>query len=171
MRRKLHKLKIRMLCWLGQAIDCILLDKRSRRYSSNFTENHFVFDGVECGSMEGFLQSLKHPEPEVQERICSLVGKYAKRSPCMDGRKHKLSIGKDNRLTAILMISNLWLEKHTELWLSNAHYLGTHYCQPVANDCISVWETLVSPKLYSSKRVLLNFNRITHNLKCLQLKK
>lgn len=29
--------------------------------------------------MEGFLQSLKHPDPEVQERICSLIGKYAKR--------------------------------------------------------------------------------------------
>lgn len=79
MKRKLHKLKVKILCCLGFAIDISSVDYGAAGILSNFTENHFVFDGVECASMEGFLQSLKHSEPEVQERICSLVGKYAKR--------------------------------------------------------------------------------------------
>lgn len=76
---KIHKLKIKALCWFGLAVDISSTLKGAAGILSNFTENHFTFDGVECGSMEGFLQSLKHQEPEVQERICAFVGKYAKR--------------------------------------------------------------------------------------------
>ena len=47
---------------------------------SNFAEHHFAMDGVPCGSMEGFLQSLKYREPSEQARVCSLVGKQAKRA-------------------------------------------------------------------------------------------
>lgn len=32
---------------------------------SNFAPHPFVIDGVECNSMEGFLQSLKFKEPEM----------------------------------------------------------------------------------------------------------
>ena len=45
---------------------------------SNFAPHPFVIDGVECNSMEGFLQSLKFSDPEVQKEICKLVGKAAK---------------------------------------------------------------------------------------------
>lgn len=79
MKRKLHKLKVKMLCFFGCAIDISSAPTGLAAILSNFTENHFVFDGLECGSMEGFLQSLKHPDSEVQKRICMLIGKYAKR--------------------------------------------------------------------------------------------
>ena len=45
---------------------------------SNFAPHKFSIDGVECNSMEGFLQSLKFKNPEMQKEICKLVGKAAK---------------------------------------------------------------------------------------------
>ena len=51
---------------------------------SNFAPHPFVIDGVECASMEGFLQSLKFKNPEMQKSVCQLVGIKAK----MKG-KHK----------------------------------------------------------------------------------
>lgn len=45
---------------------------------SNFAPHKFIFDGVECASMEGFLQSLKFKSPEMQKEVCKLVGKAAK---------------------------------------------------------------------------------------------
>lgn len=46
---------------------------------SNFTGHGFIFDGVECASMEGFLQSLKFDKQHIQEEVCKLVGFAAKR--------------------------------------------------------------------------------------------
>lgn len=45
---------------------------------SNFYPNSFVFDGVECASMEGFLQSLKTKNVPLQQRVCGCSGKEAK---------------------------------------------------------------------------------------------
>lgn len=45
---------------------------------SNFSPHKFTIDGVECNSMEGFLQSLKFKSPEMQAHVCTLVGKAAK---------------------------------------------------------------------------------------------
>lgn len=45
---------------------------------SNFAPHPFIFDGIQCNSMEGFLQSLKFKNPEMQKYICTLVGKAAK---------------------------------------------------------------------------------------------
>ena len=45
---------------------------------SNFAPHRFVIDGVECASMEGFLQSLKFDKPHIQVEVCKLVGKAAK---------------------------------------------------------------------------------------------
>lgn len=45
---------------------------------SNFAPHPFIIDGVECASMEGFLQSLKFSSKEMQEYVCTLVGKKAK---------------------------------------------------------------------------------------------
>lgn len=46
---------------------------------SNFTKRHFVFDGVQCASLEGALQSLKFREPGKQREICALVEIKAKK--------------------------------------------------------------------------------------------
>lgn len=45
---------------------------------SNFAPHPFVIDGVECNSMEGFLQSLKFSNPDMQKEVCKLVGRAAK---------------------------------------------------------------------------------------------
>jgi predicted NAD-dependent protein-ADP-ribosyltransferase YbiA (DUF1768 family) len=52
---------------------------------SNFTPHPFTIDGIECASMEGFLQSLKFSNPEVQKEVCRLTGKAAK----FKGKKKK----------------------------------------------------------------------------------
>lgn len=41
---------------------------------SNFAAYRFILDGVDCGSMEGFLQSLKTPDAAEQRRIAALSG-------------------------------------------------------------------------------------------------
>jgi hypothetical protein len=45
---------------------------------SNFAGHRFVFDGVECHSMEGLLQSFKFDKVPVQEACCKLIGMAAK---------------------------------------------------------------------------------------------
>ena len=52
---------------------------------SNFAPHPFVIDGIECGSMEGFLQSLKFSNPDMQREVCRLVGRAAK----FKGKKKK----------------------------------------------------------------------------------
>lgn len=47
---------------------------------SNFRPRRFVFDGVECASMEGLLQAFKKRDVEMQEHVCGLVGRDAKRA-------------------------------------------------------------------------------------------
>lgn len=47
---------------------------------SNFAGHSFVIDGVQCSSMEGFLQSLKFKDANMQKEICKLVGLGAKRA-------------------------------------------------------------------------------------------
>ena len=45
---------------------------------SNFAPHSFVIDGVECNSLEGWLQSLKFKSIEMQIDVCKLVGLDAK---------------------------------------------------------------------------------------------
>ena len=45
---------------------------------SNFYPNAFVFDGVECSSMEGLLQSLKTKNVALQKTVCSCSDRTAK---------------------------------------------------------------------------------------------
>lgn len=37
-----------------------------------------MIDGIQVSSFEGFLQSLKFKNPEMQEHVCTLVGRKAK---------------------------------------------------------------------------------------------
>ena len=46
---------------------------------SNMCSNGFRFDGIVCGSMEGFLQSLKRKELDKQRQICSMKGGNARK--------------------------------------------------------------------------------------------
>jgi len=52
---------------------------------SNFAPHPFEIDGVKCNSMEGFLQSLKFKNEDMQKHVCTLVGKKAK----FKGKKKK----------------------------------------------------------------------------------
>ena len=52
---------------------------------SNFAPHKFTIDNIECNSMEGFLQSLKFSNPEMQKEVCKLIGKAAK----FKGKKKK----------------------------------------------------------------------------------
>ena len=45
---------------------------------SNFAPHPFSIDGIECASMEGFLQSLKFKDPLMQKEVFKMVGKQAK---------------------------------------------------------------------------------------------
>ena len=47
---------------------------------SNYTERHFIFDGIQCGSIEGVLQSFKCPDSDKQAEICVLNGGWAKQA-------------------------------------------------------------------------------------------
>ncbi len=47
---------------------------------SNYTERHFVLDGVQCHSIEGVLQSLKTDDTEAQKQICLLTGGWASKA-------------------------------------------------------------------------------------------
>ena len=47
---------------------------------SNFSANPFVFEGVKCACMEGFLQALKFKSAKKQIKICALSGKEAKKA-------------------------------------------------------------------------------------------
>lgn len=46
---------------------------------SNFAPHAFLFDGVECFSMEGLLQSFKFRDHDEQKEVCKLIGISAKR--------------------------------------------------------------------------------------------
>lgn len=52
---------------------------------SNFAPHTFIIDDITCASMEGFLQSLKFENPDMQAQVCTLVGKQAK----FKGKKKK----------------------------------------------------------------------------------
>lgn len=77
--RILHKVKVKVLTWLGLAIDIHSKGKWPSYALSNFYPYEFTFDGVKCGSIEGFLQSLKTNDVRLQEIVCGLSKKEAKK--------------------------------------------------------------------------------------------
>lgn len=58
---------------------------------SNFSPHKFVFDEVECASMEGLLQSFKFKNPEMQKEVCKLVG-FAAKKKGKDKNWHKYQV-------------------------------------------------------------------------------
>lgn len=47
---------------------------------SNFYPHKFIFDGVECASIEGLLQASKFSDVPKQREICAMSGLEAKRA-------------------------------------------------------------------------------------------
>ena len=47
---------------------------------SNLGRRHFIFDGVECASIEGALQSFKFQDVNMQVEICKNYGQKARKS-------------------------------------------------------------------------------------------
>ena len=72
---------------------------------SNFAPHPFEIDGVKCNSMEGFLQSLKFSNPDMQEHVCTLVGINAKqKGRGKNWQKLKPYGGKGNLIKEIVKI-------------------------------------------------------------------
>ena len=70
------RLYVKWLVWRGKAVDIWSNAKQGDpgRVLSNLCSNGFRFDGMVCGSMEGFLQSLKQKDKDKQRQICSMKG-------------------------------------------------------------------------------------------------
>jgi hypothetical protein len=73
-----RKIRIKWLVWRGHAIDIWSKCPYPADVLSNLCSNGFSFDGMVCGSMEGFLQSLKYKDLVKQRQICSMEGRKAK---------------------------------------------------------------------------------------------
>ena len=76
---KFRRLYIKWLVWRGKAIDIWSKSDYPADVLSNLCSNGFRLDGMVCGSMEGFLQSLKQKDKDKQRQICSMKGKNAKK--------------------------------------------------------------------------------------------
>ena len=63
---------------MADVIDIISSGDYPANVLSNFYPNEFEIDGIQCASMEGFLQSLKTKNKDKQKYICTLSGKAAK---------------------------------------------------------------------------------------------
>lgn len=63
----------------GIMVDISLEKPYPANVLSNLYNNHFCLEGVECRSMEGFLQSLKYKDEEKQRQICGMTGKDAQK--------------------------------------------------------------------------------------------
>ena len=75
----LRELYIKWLVWCGKAVDIWSKGVYPADVLSNLCSNGFRFDGMVCGSMEGFLQSLKQKDKDKQRQLCSMKGKNAKK--------------------------------------------------------------------------------------------
>lgn len=77
-QRIFHRIYVKALTWVGLAIDIHSKGKWPSYALSNFYPHEFDFEGVHCGSIEGFLQSLKTNDVERQILVCALSRKEAK---------------------------------------------------------------------------------------------
>ena len=84
---------------------------------SNFFPHSFVVDGILCGSMEGFLQSLKFDDTVQQKKVCLLTGRDAK----MAGR----------------IRTKAW-QKEQKLWWRGEAFDRVGSCD--RNDGIQIWD-------------------------------
>lgn len=62
----------------GDVIDIKARGKYPSNVLSNFAKTNFEIDGIKVSSIEGFLQSLKTNDSELQKKICQMNGFEAK---------------------------------------------------------------------------------------------
>ncbi len=79
-----RRLYVKWCVYRGKAIDIWSKSAYPAGVLSNLHSNGFRFDGMDCGSMEGFLQSLKYKDVDKQRQICSMKGKNAKNMSVSD---------------------------------------------------------------------------------------
>ena len=70
--------KIYVRIHFDKAIDIHSSGIYSSNVLSNFWGNGFTYDGVQCKSMEGFVQVLKYPNKQKQNQVCQSKGTTAK---------------------------------------------------------------------------------------------
>lgn len=80
----LSRIGVKILVLMDKAVDIWSTSPYPANVLSNLYSNAFEIDGIRCASMEGFLQSLKIEDPEVQKEICTLSGKEAKERSTSD---------------------------------------------------------------------------------------
>lgn len=80
----LRRIGVKILVLMGRAVDIWSTSPYPANVLSNLYPNAFEIDGIRCASMEGFLQSLKIEDPELQKEICTLSGKEAKERSTSD---------------------------------------------------------------------------------------
>lgn len=80
----IRKIGVKLLELMGKAVDIWSTSSYPANVLSNLYPNAFEIDGVRCASMEGFLQSLKTEDIEIQKEICALSGKEAKEQSTSD---------------------------------------------------------------------------------------
>jgi len=94
---------------------------------TNFQLRRFIFNNVECNSMEGLLQSPKFDKQHIQVEVCKLVGIQAKRR----GQKK----------------NKAWKSRQTLWWKGKA------FARNIKNFLIKFSQTI--PKTKKSKQRLL----------------
>lgn len=75
----IRRLIVKWQVWRGKAVDIWSKSPYPSDVLSNLCGNEFRFDSVLCGSMERFLQSLKQKDYALQQQICRMEGKNAKK--------------------------------------------------------------------------------------------
>lgn len=75
---KVRSLYVRWLVWRGKAVNIYSKGEYPVNALSNLCGNKFELDGFLCGSMEGFLQSLKYADRQVQHQVCQMKGRKAR---------------------------------------------------------------------------------------------
>lgn len=112
--------------WLvktGKAIDIWSKSKYPANILSNLHDSVFIFDDVECHSMEGFLQSLKYQDEEKQRQICKLRGADAKRASSSNWQRDQIVWWKGKAIDRQSKdFLNLVTKAYTALYQQNQHF-------------------------------------------------
>lgn len=85
-----RNLVVKFMVWRGKAVDVWSKSTYPANVLSNLYNNGFLFDGVICNSMEGFLQSLKQKDSVKQRQICGLEGKEAKKMSSVEWQNNQI---------------------------------------------------------------------------------
>lgn len=65
---------------------------------SNWCSNDFCFEGIQCSSMESFLQSLKYEDTELQAKVCLEDARWLNKYDTDDWQKNQILYWKGNAI-------------------------------------------------------------------------